>query len=366
MKIKAVVTREKGKLSFEDVELAEPQANEVLVKIIASGICHTDTAVIEQYLPVVFPMVAGHEGAGIIEKIGPGVTDFKPGDRVIMSYPTCGVCDACKSGRPYACENLFMSLFGGNYADGTKRMKGEDGQEIGVMFGQGSFATYVVANQRNTIKIDVDSDEELAKLCSLGCGIQTGAGAVLNRMKPRPGSTLAVFGCGTVGLAAIMAAKIAGCSTIIAVHARRGKEFALEFGATHTIDGRTEDVPARIREITGGKGVNYALESAGVPAMVSTMLDSMAAEGTAILVSVTADATIPICLEGQIMNPCVTVAGAVEGYSNPKVFIPELVRFYKEGRLPVDKLNTFYKFEEIEKAFDESHKGLNVKPILMF
>ncbi|MCL2365972.1 MAG: NAD(P)-dependent alcohol dehydrogenase [Oscillospiraceae bacterium] len=366
MQITAAVTREKGKLNFETVELADPKANEVLVKMVASGICHTDTAVIEQYLPVTFPMVAGHEGVGVVERVGPGVTDLKPGDRVVLSYPTCGICDACKSSKPFACENLFWSLFGGNYADGTKRMKGFDGAEIGVMFGQGSFATHAIVNQRNAVKVDVDSDDELAQLCSLGCGIQTGAGAVLNRMNPRPGSTIAIFGCGSVGLAAVMAAKLAGCSTIIAVHGRRGKELAIEFGATHTIEGRTEDVPGQIRAITGGKGVNYALESAGVPEMVLTMLDSMAAEGVAILVSVTADAAVPIKLEPQIMNPCVTLAGAVEGYSNPQVFIPELVRFYKEGRLPVDKLNTFYDYKEIDKAFEDSHNGKTVKPVLKF
>ena len=366
MKITASVVREKGKYQFETAQLSEPKAGEVLVRMVASGICHTDTAVIEQYLPVQFPMVAGHEGAGIIEKVGPGVADMAPGDRVILSYPSCGVCDHCKDGHPYSCDDNFNMLFGGNYPDGTKRMTGEDGKEIGIMFGQGSFATHAIVNQSNAVKVDVDSDEELSKLCSLGCGIQTGAGSVLNRMKPRPGSSLAVFGCGTVGLAAVMAAKIAGCSTIIAVHARRGKEHAIEFGATHTIDGRTEDIVARIKEITGGKGVNYALESAGIPDMVLTMLDSMAKEGVAVLVSVTADTAVPIKLEPQIMNPCVTVCGAVEGYSNPKVFIPELVRFYKEGRLPVDKLNKFYDFKDIEQAMEDSHKGLTVKPILKF
>jgi aryl-alcohol dehydrogenase len=366
MKIQAAVTREKGKFNIEPVEIAEPKAGEVLVKLVASGICHTDTAVIEQFLPVTFPMVAGHEGVGVVERVGAGVAGIAPGDRVIMTFPSCGVCDHCKEGHPYACDDNFTLFFGGSYADGTKRMTGEDGKEIGIMFGQGSFATYAIADQRNTIKVDVDSDEQLSQLCSLGCGVQTGAGAVLNRMAPRPGSAIAVFGMGTVGLAAVMAAKIAGCSTIIAVHGRRGKELAVEFGATHTINGREGDVAAKIKEITGGKGVNYALECAGVPDMVSTMLDSMAKEGTAILVSVTADTELPIKLEPQIMNPSVTVAGAVEGCSNPKVFIPELVKFYKEGRLPVNKLNKLYKFSEIEKAFEDSHNGTTIKPILVF
>ncbi|MDR0862822.1 MAG: NAD(P)-dependent alcohol dehydrogenase [Oscillospiraceae bacterium] len=366
MQIQAAVIREKGKFNIETVELAPPKSGEVLVKLIASGICHTDTAVIEQFLPVTFPMVAGHEGVGIVEQVGPGVRDIAPGNRVIMTYPSCGVCEHCKEGHPHACEDNFTLFFGGNYADGTKRLTTSDGQEVGIMFGQGSFATYAIADQRNTIKVDVDSDDELAQLCSLGCGIQTGAGAVLNRMKPRAGSSIAVFGMGTVGLAGIMAAKIAGCSTIIAVHSRRGRDLALEFGATHVIDGRTEDVEARIKEITNGKGVNYALESAGQPNIVTTMLNSMAKEGTAILVSVTGETEVPIKLEPQIMNPSVTLAGAVEGCSNPKVFIPELVRFYKEGRLPVNRLNTVYKYEDINQAFEDSHKGITVKAILKF
>jgi len=366
MKITAAVTREKGKFSFETVELAEPKANEVLIRMVACGICHTDVAVIEQFLPIQYPYVAGHEGVGIVEKVGSGVAEFVPGDRVAISFPSCGICDNCKDGRPYACEINFQSLFGGNYRDGTKRMTGEDGVEIGIMFGQGSFATYAIADQSNTVKIDVDSDEELAKLCSLGCGIQTGAGAVLNRMKPRPGSSLAVFGCGTVGLAAVMAGKIAGCSKIIAVHGRRGREQALEFGATHVINGRDEDIVARIMEITGGRGVNNALEAAGVPDMVLTMLDCMAREGIAVLVSVTGPAAVPVILEKHIMNPSVTVTGAVEGCSNPKVFIPELARFYKEGRLPVDKLNKFYDFKDLGTALHDCHEGLAIKPILKF
>ena len=366
MKITAAVTREKGKVSFETVELAEPKANEVLVKMVACGICHTDIACIEQFLPVQYPYISGHEGVGIIEKVGAAVTEFAPGDRVGMSFPSCGCCDNCKDSHPWACESNFEQLFGGNLREGSKRVKGEDGSEIGVMFGQGSFATYVVADQSNTVKIDVDSDEALSNLCSLGCGIQTGAGSVLNRMKPRPGTSIAVFGCGNVGLGAVMAAKISGCSTIIAVHGRRGREEALDAGATHVINGRSEDIVARIMEITGGKGVNYALESAGVPDMASTMLDCMARNGVCVLVSVTGPATIPVELERQIMNPSVTVTGAVEGCSNPKVFIPELVRYYKEGRLPINKLNKFYDFKDIEQALHDCHEGTVVKPILKF
>ncbi|MCL2228048.1 MAG: NAD(P)-dependent alcohol dehydrogenase [Oscillospiraceae bacterium] len=366
MKITAAVTREKGKFNFEEVELAEPQSNEMLVKMVACGICHTDIAVIEQFLPIQFPYVAGHEGVGVVEKIGSGVVGFAPGDRVAITFPSCGKCENCLDGRPYACETNFQCLFGGNYRDGTKRMKGKDGVDIGIMFGQGSFATHAIVDQSNTVKVDVANDDELANLCSLGCGIQTGAGAVLNRMKPRPGKSIAIFGCGTVGLAGVMAAKVAGCTTIIAVHGRRGKEEALAYGATHTVHGREDDIVKRVLEITGGKGVNFALESAGVPDMVLTMLDCMAREGVAVLVSVTGPATIPVELERQLMNPSVTLTGAVEGCSNPKVFIPELVKLYKSGHLPIDKLNKFYDFKDLDKALKDCHDGVAIKPILRF
>jgi aryl-alcohol dehydrogenase len=365
MKVKAAVTREKGKLAIETVELAEPKAGEVLVKLVASGICHTDTAVIEQYLPVTFPMVAGHEGVGVVEKVGPGVINLAPGDRVVLTFPSCGTCEHCEDAHPYSCDDNFTMLFGGKYRDGTKRMTTDDGKEVGTMFMQSSFATYAIANQDNAIKVDV-ATEDLKKLCSLGCGVQTGAGAVLNRMKPRPGSSIAIFGCGAVGLAAIMAAKIAGCSTIIAIHGSKGREEALDFGATHTINGRKEDTVARVKEITGGKGVNYALESSGQPPLAVTMLQCMAKEGLAVTVSVTAGAEVPIMLEPLIMNPSVSFAGCVEGHSNPKVFIPEMVKLWKEGKLPVDKMNKYYTFEEIGKAIEESHTGGVLKPIIVF
>ena len=365
MKVKAAVTREKGKLAIETVELAEPKAGEVLVKMVASGICHTDTAVIEQYLPVTFPVVAGHEGVGIVEKAGPGVTSLKAGDRVVLTFPSCGTCAHCEEAHPYSCDDNFTMLFGGKFRDGTTRITTEDGKNVGTMFMQSSFATYAIATEDNAIKVDVDTDD-LKKLCSLGCGVQTGAGAVLNRMKPRPGSSIAIFGCGAVGLAGIMAAKISGCSTIIAIHGFKGREEALAFGATHTINGRKEDTVARVKEITGGKGVNYALESSGQPPLAVTMLQCMAKEGLAVTVSVTADAEVPVALEPLIMNPSVSFAGCVEGHSNPKVFIPEMVRLWKEGKLPVDKMNKYYKFDEIEKAFEESHTGGVLKPILVF
>ncbi|MCF0120229.1 MAG: alcohol dehydrogenase catalytic domain-containing protein, partial [Oscillospiraceae bacterium] len=216
MKVTAAITHEKGAIAIETVDLAEPKASEVMVKIIASGVCHTDTAGRNQVIPVTLPAIFGHEGVGIVEKVGAGVDSLKPGDRVIMTFPSCGRCENCLSGHPYSCEIMNQLMFDGSYKDGTKRFS-QNGVDVSSFFGQGAFASHVVVDARNAVKVNVKDDEELCHLCSLGCGVQTGAGAVLNRCKPEPGTSLVVFGCGGVGMAAIMAAKIAGCSTIVAV-----------------------------------------------------------------------------------------------------------------------------------------------------
>ncbi len=367
MKIKAAVCREKGALAIEEVELASPKMGEILVKMVASGVCHTDSSARDLFIPATLPMVLGHEGVGVVESVGEGVSEFAPGDKVIISFPYCGECEFCRIGHPYACEDSFHLFFHGKYKDGTTRVTGADGTEIGSLFGQGSFGTYAVCDASSAVKVDVDI-EDLKALCSLGCGVQTGAGAVLNRMAPRPGTTFVVFGCGAVGIAAIMAAKIAGCSTIIGVDIVPSRlELALECGATDVINGKEcADVPAEIKRLCGGQGAHFALEASGVPALGLQMLDSMRREGLAVIVSVMGDKTMPVLIENQIMSPSVTLAGIVEGGSNPKVFIPELVKYYKEGRLPVGKMAKYYKFEDIEEAFEASHNGSVIKPVLVF
>lgn len=364
MQITAAVTHEQGKLTIENVELAEPKASEIRVKIVAAGVCHTDSAGINQVIPVTLPAIFGHEGVGIVEEVGVGVDTLKPGDKVILSYPSCGCCPSCTEGATYACEDMNRLFFDGSYKDGTKRLS-KDGQDISSFFGQGSFATHVVVDARNAVKVDVELDD-LKKLCSLGCGVQTGAGAVLNALVPEPESSLVVFGCGGVGMAAIMAAKIRGCSKIIAVDVVPSRlELALELGATHTVNGKEVDTVAAIKEITGG-GANYSVECSGIPMLIKQALQCLRRLGKCCLVSVTGDAEVPIALEPLIMNPSVSLIGATEGCSAPQVFIPKLVQFFKEGRLPVDKLVKFYPFENIEEAFEDSHKGVTIKPILTF
>ncbi|MCQ2452496.1 MAG: NAD(P)-dependent alcohol dehydrogenase [Oscillospiraceae bacterium] len=363
MQVKAAVAHVPGKMVIETVELAEPKATEVCVKIIAAGVCHTDAAGLNAVVPVTFPAIFGHEGVGIVESVGVGVDTLKPGDKVILSFASCGCCKYCIQGTPYACDELNRLFFDGSYKDGTKRFS-KDGEAVSSFFGQGSFADHVVVDARNAVKVDID-EENLKKLCSLGCGVQTGAGAVLNTLVPEPESTLAVFGCGGVGMAAIMAAKIRGCSKIIAVDVVPSRlEMALECGATHVVNGKECDSVEKIKEITGG-GANYSVECTGVPFLVKQALSCLSRLGKCCLVSVTGDAEVPIALEPQLMNPSVTLVGVTEGGANPQTFIPKLVQFYKEGRLPVDKLTDTYKFDDIEQAFEDSHSGKTIKPILI-
>lgn len=365
MKIKAAVVHSAGQdFLIEEVELDEPKESEVLVKMVGCGICHSDAFARDQGLPVPLPAVMGHEGSGIIEKVGSAVQTVKPGDHVVLSYFSCGHCEACVTGHPSQCDQSFEVSFGGVYKDGTKRLS-QNGLEISAFFGQSSFATYAVADERNVVKIDDDVD--LALMGPLGCGIQTGAGTVINVLRPKAGSSFVVFGCGAVGLSAIMAAKIVGCSQIIGVDAVPSRlELAKELGATHVINGKeVNDTVAEIMKITG-KGADYSLDTSAAPALINQALYCLKTLGTAVSVGSTGDQEVCIKLQYDLMAGGKTLIGAIQGDSIPQLFIPKLVRFYKEGKFPMDKLVKFYSFEEINKAFEDSHKGIIIKPVIRF
>lgn len=249
MQIKAAVTKSKGaKFNIETINLDEPKAEEVLIRIVASGICHTDMVARDQEYPVPLPAVLGHEGSGIIEKVGQSVTSLAPGDHVVMGFAHCGKCSQCLSGHPYVCERFFDLNFVGKMEDGTCRHHNHDNEGLSNFFGQSSFGTYTVANERNVVKVDKEVD--LALLGPLGCGIQTGSGAVLNRLQPETGSSIAVFGAGAVGLSALMAAKAISCGTIIAVDIHENRlELAKELGATHIVNALGVNVPEEIMKI---------------------------------------------------------------------------------------------------------------------
>ncbi len=364
MRIKAAVTYEKGApFKIEEVELAAPKDDEILVRIVACGVCHTDQAVQLQVIPVPLPAVLGHEGSGIVEQTGKNVTQFKVGDKVGISFGFCGKCSNCMTAHQHACENINAINFGGVQPDGTTRLSTIDEKPLSTFFGQSSFATHVVVNENSAVKIQYD-DVDLALIGPMGCGIQTGAGAVLNRLRPEFGSSIAVFGCGTVGMSAIMAAKIAGCEKIIAVGGNpRSLMLAKELGATHTINRReVKDTVGTIRnEITSG-GVNYAIDTSGVPDFVKKALASCRVMGTAVVLGATGDVTLNI--QTELMGDAKSLIGIVEGDSIPKLFIPKLLEYYRKGMFPFDKLIQFYPFEQINEAFAASDSGECIKAVL--
>lgn len=361
MKMKAATLYEKnGDYHFEEVELQQPKANEVLIKIVASGVCHTDAAVREQFIPVPLPAVLGHEGSGIVEKVGSNVSTVEPGDHVALSFSSCGHCENCLSGYPSNCEKFNALNFGGVMNDGTKRIHKDD-TEFSTFFGQSSFATYAIADERNTVKVDNDVDPRL--LAPLGCGIQTGSGTVLNNLKPAFGSTIAIYGTGAVGLSAIMAAKIAGCSKVIAVDIHDSRlELAKELGATHTINGTKVDTVEEVQKITGG-GTNYGIDSTGVPTVTRQGLNALKSKGVLAVVGATDDLTINV--QNELMGEGKSLIGVVEGDSIPQTFIPKLVQYYKEGKFPFDRLIDFYEFEDLEKALEDSKTGKTIKPVVV-
>ncbi|REJ16303.1 MAG: aryl-alcohol dehydrogenase [Caldibacillus debilis] len=359
MRIKAAVVHDKGEnFRIEEVELSDLKRDEVLVKIVASGICHTD-AVARDIGLTPFPAVLGHEGSGIVEKVGPDVKTIRPGDHVVISFASCGQCEHCLTGHPGACFKINELNFGGKDEDGDYRIF-QNGRGVSTFFGQSSFATYAIAKERNVVKVDKDVD--LALLSPLGCGIQTGAGTVLNKLKPAFGSSIAVYGCGAVGLSAVMAAKIAGCKQIVAVDIHQNRlELAKELGATHVLNGKEADVVKEIKAVTEG-GTHYAVETTGVPAVVRQSLQALRPLGQTAIVGVTPEMTIDV--HNEIMAEGKTMMGVIEGDAVPKLFIPQLIAYYKKGLFPFDKLIRFYAFDEINKAFEDSAKGITVKPVI--
>jgi aryl-alcohol dehydrogenase len=362
MKIKAAVVREKsGPFKIEEIELDEPRDDEVLVHIVGSGICHTDLVGRDQYLPIPLPAVFGHEGSGVVEKVGARITKVKPGDHVVMSYLSCGTCFPCNNGAVSYCMNFFKCNFNGARTDGTPTMR-KNGETIhGSFFSQSSFATYALAKERNVVKVRKDVPLEI--LGPLGCGIQTGAGGVIISLHPRAGSSIAVFGAGSVGQSAILGAVVCGCTTIVAVdiNAERLK-MAREFGATHTINANKTDPVQEIQKITGA-GVEYSLECAGNAKVFRQAVDSLARIGVCGLIGVAPSGT-EVSLDMEVILNGRTVRGIVEGDSVPDIFIPRLIELYKQGRFPFDRMINFYPFDQINKAVEDSEKGKVLKPVL--
>lgn len=362
MKIKAAVVREKsGPFVLEDIELDDPRDDEVLIRIVASGLCHTDLVARDQYMPVPLPAVLGHEGAGIVEKVGSRVKKVVPGDHVVSTYLSCGSCSSCVTGQPAYCLNFFPCNISGSRLDGSTTMS-QDGRVVhGSFFGQSSFATHAIVSERNLVR--VSKNAPLEKLAPLGCGIQTGAGGVMNSLKVRPGTSIAIFGMGSVGLSAVMAARVVGSTTIVAIDVTEERlRVAKKLGATHIVNPKKADPVKEIGKITGG-GAKYSLECTGIPEVLSQSLDCLAMTGECGLIGV-APFGSRVSLDCQNILNGRTIRGIVEGDSIPEVFIPQLIDLYTQGRFPFDTIVKTYSLDRINEAAEDSEKGKVVKAVI--
>lgn len=360
----AAVTQAKGAdFELKPLKIRQPHQDEVLVKIVATGMCHTDLIVRDQYYPVPLPAVLGHEGSGIIEAIGPNVTDLQVGDHVVLSYGYCGKCTQCNTGQPAYCAEFFGRNFSGADTHGHNAICNHQNEAVhDHFFAQSSFATYALSRENNAVKVPKDVPLEL--LGPLGCGIQTGAGAAINALKVTPASSFVTWGAGAVGLSAVLAAKVCGASIIIAVDIVESRlALAKELGATHVINSKTQDPVSTIKEITQG-GINFALESTGRPEILKQGIDALGILGKIAVVGAPPLGTTAQFDVNDLLLSGKTILGVVEGSGAPKKFIPELVELFKQGQFPFDKLVKFYSFEDINQAALDSHQGITLKPII--
>jgi len=359
----ALVRQCGGPFALEEVEIDDPRADELLVRIVACGICHTDIAARDGLFATEFPAVFGHEGAGIVEMAGSEVAGIHAGDKVALSFSSCGECSNCAKGHPAHCAAFDELNFGNGRADGTPTIWTPKGEPVGgCFFGQSSLARHALTRERNVIPVEAADEDELALFAPLGCGIQAGAGTVLNELRPQPNESLVVFETGTVGLAAVMAARLVGAAPIVAVDIVASRlELARELGATFVIHGTKEDVGARLREIAGG--VDHAVETTGLSRSIDKAIRSLGPRGNVSLLGVSAgDADASPAASG----PRQRVFYSIAGDSDPQRFIPFLIRCHREGKFPFDRLIREYPASEVNKAVEDSLAGVAVKPVLRF
>lgn len=357
----AVVYSTGGDFEIRELTLEAPRDNEVLVRIVGVGVCHTDLVCRDQYFPVPLPCVFGHEGSGIVEAVGSSVTKLVPGDHVVLTYSSCGTCANCLVGSAPYCSNLYGQNFSGGRPDGTSAICDQGTSISGHFFQQSSFATYAISHEANAVKVDPAAPLEL--LGPLGCGIQTGAGAVMNSLAPAAGSSIVIFGAGSVGLSAVMAAQIVGCATIIAVDVNPARlDLATELGATHIVNSTSQDPVATIHELTGD-GAAFSLECTGIPAVLRQAVDALRLTGVCGVIGVAPLGT-EVSLDINSILFGRTVRGIIEGDSIPEIFIPRLVELHRQGRFPFEKLIRKFPLSDIQEAVAATERGDVLKAVL--
>ncbi|MEV4421488.1 NAD(P)-dependent alcohol dehydrogenase [Patulibacter sp. NPDC049589] len=366
MDITAAVTRGAGApFTLETLELLAPRAGELVVEIKGVGLCHTDLTARDQVLPAPLPAVFGHEGSGIVTAIGDGVTKVQVGDKVAVGFASCGACASCEQHDPSYCHNFAPLNYGGVQGDGTVTLGAGGSPVHGSFFGQSSFANYALTTERNVVPVGDDVPLELVG--PLGCGLMTGAGAIVNSLQVEQGSTLLVLGGGPVGLAAVMAGAIQGAENIIIsepVAARR--DLAIEIGATHAVDPTSGDIGELVRAIAPG-GAQYILDTTGIPGVIAGATGTAAAYHAQVgilAVPPSLDITVPVPYLA-LMALGLKVQGITEGDADPETFIPQMLDWYRAGKFPFDKLITTFPLSEINEAVDAQHRGEVVKAVLV-
>ncbi|KAF3395233.1 Aryl-alcohol dehydrogenase [Talaromyces pinophilus] len=355
------------------VTLDELRPDEVLVELKATGICHTDLAVQNGKIPMRFPAILGHEGAGILRAVGASVTDLVEGDHVILSYNYCGACRSCIRRQTYHCAEMLLRNFGGQRPDGSQTVITETGTMSTCFFGQSSFCNPAIV--RAVCCVRVNKDLPLSSVCALGCGFQTGSGSIFNVVKPVERKTryLAIFGIGGVGCAAIMAAHHISAETsgvldvIVAVDLNENRlRLAKDLGATHVINSGKEDLSRRIAVITNGEGLDAAVDCSGAISVVNSMMKLIGAGGLAVTIGGPSPGTAASVEVFDFLISCKTYCGSHQGNSYSKDFIPFLADLYAKGKLPLEKTLKMYKAAEVNVATEEMLRGLVVKPILIW
>jgi S-(hydroxymethyl)glutathione dehydrogenase/alcohol dehydrogenase len=353
----AVLRAVNESLSVEDVELADPDVGEVVVRLHASGVCHSDWNVVSGATPNPLPVVLGHEGAGVVEAVGPGVSAVAEGDHVVLSWlPACGRCFFCAEGRPALCEHAMEGMFDGTLPNGGLRLS-QNGNALYHYSFLSTFAERCIVPEECCVPIRQDAPLDVAAL--VGCAIMTGVGAAINRARVEPRSAVAVFGAGGVGLSVILGSRLAGAGTIVAVDpVPLKRDLARELGATHGVDPQGEDAVTALRELTEGRGVDYAFDAAGVPGIVAQAYESVRRGGTVICIGIP-----PVGAEASLPGPSLprdekVVTGSFYGSCRPHVDMPLLLDLFMDGRLPLDRLVTrTFPLEEINDAFAAMNAG---------
>jgi aryl-alcohol dehydrogenase len=362
----AVTASQGAPFELRDLVVDDPRDDEIVVRLVASGICHTDVSAQNQVIPFPLPALLGHEGAGVVERVGRGVQTFNEGDHVVVSFNFCGECIQCVTGRPVQCDTWVpRNLVGGSRMDGSSPIHLADGGALHAhFFGQSSFATRVVV--RAAAAIRVPQEAPLPMLAPLVCGFQTGAATMLQVLAPELGHTVAIFGAGGVGLSALMAAMLTPANRVIVIDVVPERlALAKELGATHIVNAKTDDSVEAIKEITGGRGADRIIEASGNTAVLKQALTSMATDSIVAIVGAPpfgSEVAVDV-LDAIVKGP--RIIGVNQGRSVPRVVIPALVDHFLSGRMPFDKLIRTYPLADINDAIHDMHSGATIKPVLL-